>query len=151
MSQKHQSGQRLLCAAGITLALLGLVSQTATAQEFTGQSNESLTVVRDPGTGKLRNATAEEQAELQAQAALKSQAAAGKMRAAARVAPQLPEKKVHAASGARGMRLTDEFTTSAVAVRKADGSIEMQCFDSHDAARSAAATGHVHTNKVETE
>lgn len=144
MSQNYHSGQRLLCAAGITLALLGLASQGASAQELTGQSTESLTVVRDPGTGKLRHANAQEQAAMQ------SQAAAGRMRAM-RVAPQLPEKKFHAATGARGMRLTDEFTSSAVAVRQADGSIAMQCFDSHDAAKSAAATGHVHTNKVETE
>ena len=143
MSQKHQSGQRLLRTAGITLALLGLVSQPAIAQEAVAQSNESMTVVRDPGTGQLRHATAEEQAALQ------SQATAGKMRAM-RVAPQAFQQKYHA-SGARGVRLTDEFTSSAVAVRKPDGSIEMQCFASHDAAQSAAATGHVHTNKAETE
>ena len=139
MSKKHQSGQRLLCAAGITLALLGLVS-TATAQEV--QSTDSLTVVRDAGTGKLRNATAEEHAALKAQASSKLRAM--------RVAPQVPQQKIHS-SGARGARLTEEFVTSAVAVRKADGTVEMQCFDSHDAAKSAVAVGHVHTNKVETE
>jgi hypothetical protein len=141
MSQKHKSG--LLYAAGITVALLGLVSQSAAAQEAPVQSNESLTVVRDPETGKLRNATAEEHASL------KSQASAGKMRAA-RVAPQVFQQKYHA-SGARGIRMTEEFTTSAVAVKNADGSVGMQCFDSHDAAKSAVATGHVHTTKVETE
>ena len=142
MSQKHQSGQRLLCAAGITLALLGLVSQSAVAQEAPLQSNESLTVVRDADTGKLRNATAAEATALRAQAA-------NQLRSA-RIAPQTPLQKFHV-SGARGARLTDEFVTSSVAVRKADGSIEMQCFDSHDAAKSAATVGHVHTNKVETE
>ena len=142
MSQKYQSGQRLLCAAGITLALLGLVSQSAVAQEAPLQSNESLTVVRDADTGKLRNATAAEATALRAQAA-------NQLRSA-RIAPQTPLQKFHV-SGARGARLTDEFVTSSVAVRKADGSIEMQCFDSHDAAKSAATVGHVHTNKVETE
>lgn len=142
MSQKHQSGQRLLCAAGITLALLGLVSQSAVAQEASVQSNDSLTVVRDADTGKLRNATAAEATALRAQAATQLRAA--------RIAPQTPLQKFHV-SGARGARLTDEFVTSSVAVRKADGSIEMQCFDSHDAAKSAATVGHVHTNKVETE
>ena len=141
MSQKHKSG--LLYAAGITLALLGLVSGSAVAQEAPVQSTDSMTVVRDPGTGKLRHATAEEQAALQ------SQAAAGKMRAA-RVAPQQFQHKYHV-SGARGIRMTEEFMTSAVAVRKQDGTVEMQCFDSHDAAKSAVATSHVHTNKVETE
>jgi hypothetical protein len=143
MSQKHQSGQRLLCAAGITLALLGLVSQSATAQEAPVQSTDSLTVVRDPETGALRHATAAEQATL------RSQAASNNLRAM-RVAPQVPQQKFHA-SGARGARLTEEFVSSAVAVRKTDGGVEMQCFDSHDAAKSAAATGHVHTNKAETE
>jgi hypothetical protein len=142
MSQKHQSGQRLLCAAGITLALLGLVSQSAVAQEAPLQSTESLTVVRDAGTGKLRDATAAEAAALRTQAS-------NQLRAA-RIAPQTPLQKFHV-SGARGARLTDEFVTSSVAVRKADGSIEMQCFDSHDAAKSAVTVGHVHTNKVETE
>lgn len=145
MSHKHPSGQRLLCAAGITLALLGLASQSV-AQEVDSiplSAVESMTVVRDPVTGKVRHATAEEQAALQAKAA-------NKMRMM-RVAPQQPEQKFHAKTGARGVRLTDAFTSSAVAVRKADGSIEMQCFDSHDAATTAAATGHVHTTKVETE
>ncbi|MGJ9419086.1 post-PEP-CTERM-1 domain-containing protein [Massilia sp. CMS3.1] len=141
MSQKHKSG--LLYAAGITLALLGLASQSAIAQEAPVQSNESLTVVRDPETGKLRNPTAAEHAAMQAQASN------GKMRAM-RVAPQVPQQKFHA-SGARGARLTDEFVSSAVAARAADGSIGTQCFDSHDAAKSAVAVGHVHTNKVETE
>jgi hypothetical protein len=143
MSQKHQSGQRLLCAAGITLALLGLVSQSAVAQEAPAPSNDSLTVVRDAETGKLRNATAAEHAALQAQAA-------SRMRAA-RVAPQqAPLEKFHA-RGARGVRLTDEAISSSVAVRNADGSIGMQCFESHGAATSAVAAGHVHTTKVETE
>lgn len=139
MFQKHQSGQRLLCAAGIMLALLGLVSQSAAAQEA---QSDAMTVVRDAKTGKLRSPTAEEHA------ALKAQASSDKR--AMRVAPQVFQQKYHA-SGARGVRLTDEFTSSAVAVRKPDGSVEMQCFDSHDAANAAAATGHVHTNKVETE
>lgn len=83
MSQKHQSGQRLLCAAGITLALLGLVSQSAVAQEAPAPSNDSLTVVRDAETGKLRNATAAEHAELRAKGQTQAQAqASNKMRAA---------------------------------------------------------------------
>lgn len=143
MSQKHQSGQRLLRAAGITLALLGLVSQSAVAQEAPAPSNDSLTVVRDAETGKLRNATAAEHAALQAKAS-------SKMRAA-RVAPaQAPQEKFHA-KGARGVRLTDEAISSSVAVRNPDGSIGMQCFESHGAANSAVAAGHVHNTKVETE
>lgn len=144
MIQKHPSGQRLLRAAGFTAGLavivLGLAAQSALAQEAPVQSTEALTVVRDPDTGKLRHATSAEQAALQAQTA----------RTRARVAPQVPQQKFHA-SGARGVRLTDEFVSSSVAVRKPDGSIETQCFDAHGAAQSAVSSGHVHTNKVETE
>ncbi|MFC5459743.1 post-PEP-CTERM-1 domain-containing protein [Massilia niabensis] len=145
MSQKHQSG-RLLYAAGITLALLGLAIQSAAAQEVPVQSTDSMTVVRDAETGQLRAPTAAEQAALQSQ----TQARASGNASAMRAAPKATQQKFHA-SGARGARLTDEFVSSAVAVRKPDGSIEMQCSDSHDAAKSAVATGHVHTNKVETE
>jgi hypothetical protein len=141
MSQKHQSGQRLLCAAGITLALLGLVSQTAVAQEVA--ASDSLTVVRDPGTGKLRSATAEEHVALKAQA----QSSTARVRTL-RAAPQAFQQKYHA-SGARGVRLTDEFTSSVHAVRQPDGSIAT--FESNNADQSSAVAGHVHTNKVETE
>lgn len=140
MSQKHPSGLRLLRAAGITLALLGLAGQSAIAQEAAPSSNESLTVVRDAETGKLRNATSAEQAALAAQGVKRN----------ARVAPKATQPKTHA-SGARGTRLTDEFISSSVAVRKPDGNLEMQCFDAHGAADSAVVAGHVHTNKVETE
>lgn len=146
MNQKHPSGQRLLRAAGLsaglTLILLGLAGQSAMAQEAPVHATESLTVVRDPDTGKLRHASAAEQAALQAQAASTLRSP--------RVAPKAPQQKFHA-SGARGVRLTDEFISSSVAVRKPDGSIETQCFDSHGAAQSAVTTGHGHTNKVETE
>jgi hypothetical protein len=141
MSQKHQSGQRLLCAAGITLALLGLVSQ-ASAQEAV-QSSDALTVVRDAGTGQLRNATAEEHAAMQAQGA-QANARVRTLRAS----PQAFQQKFHA-SGARGVRLTDEFTNSVRAERQPDGSIAT--YESSNADQSSAVTGHVHTNKVETE
>jgi len=142
MSQKHPSGQRLLCAAGITLALLGLSMQGASAQDAAPQAAESLTVVKDPETGKLRAPTAAEAAALQAQAA--------SARSMMRVAPQKPLSKVHR-SGLRGFRVTDEMMSQSVAVRKADGSIERQCFDSHGAGTEAVAKGHVHTNQAVTE
>jgi hypothetical protein len=137
MSQNHLSRQRMLCAAGITLALLGLAT-SAGAQEAPVQSTDSMTVSRDAETGKLRAATPEEQA------AMKSAVAAR----AARVAPKPTLQKYHA-SGARGARLTDEFMSQNVAVRQPDGSVAAQCFDSHDAANNAVAVAHVHTNQVE--
>ena len=139
MFQKHLSRQRMLCAAGITLALLGLASQSASAQEASVQSTDSMTVSRDADTGKLRAATAEEVS------AMKSANANRVMRVAAK--PTL--QKFHGASGARGARLTDEFMSQNVAVRQPDGSLAEQCYDSHDAADNAVAVAHVHTNQVE--
>jgi hypothetical protein len=137
MSQKHLSRQRMLCAAGITLALLGLAT-SASAQEAPVQSTDSVTVSRDAETGKLRGATAEEITALKAAGAAR----------ALRVAPKPTLQKYHA-SGARGARLTDEFMSQNVAVRQPDGSMAAQCFDSHDAADNAVAVAHVHTNQVE--
>jgi len=138
MSKKFTTSPRLLCAAGITLALLGLVSQSAVAQEAPTAANvdttESMTVVKDATTGKLRAATAEEHASLKAAGAAR----------AMRVAPKATQQKVHA-SGARGARLTDEFLSSEVAVRQPDGTIAMQCFDDHAAAENAVASANVHT------
>jgi hypothetical protein len=59
MSQKYLSRQRIVCAAGITLALLSLAT-SASAQEAPVQSTDSITVSRDAETGKLRAATPEE-------------------------------------------------------------------------------------------
>lgn len=144
MSHKYSSRQRLLCAAGISLAFAGFAVQPASAQQTPAAANvestDAMTVVRDADTGKLRAPTADEHAALQGANSARR----------ARVAPMATQQKVHA-SGARGARLTDEFVSSAVAVRQPDGGVAMQCFDSHDAADTAVVAGHVHTNKVETE
>ncbi|MCD2517259.1 hypothetical protein LQ564_13170 [Massilia sp. G4R7] len=146
MSQKHHSGQRLLCAAGITLALLGLGAQSAFAQENqdAAPQAEALTVVKDAQTGKLRAPTAEEVA------ALKAQAPAARSAVARTATPGFVLNKSHS-SGIRGFRLNDESMSTSVAVRKTDGSIERQCFDSHGAGADAVAKGHVHTNQAVTE
>ena len=140
MSQKHLSRQRMICAAGITLALLGGVSQSASAQEAQAnvQSTDSMTVTRDAQTGQLRASTGDEVAALKAAGAAR----------AMRVSPKATQQKVHA-SGARGARLTDEFMSQNVAVRQPDGSMVEQCFDSHDAASNAVAVAHVHTNQAD--
>lgn len=135
MSQKHLSRQRMICAAGITLALLGH-SQLASAQEA-AQSTDSQTVSRDADTGKLRAATPAEINTLKANSAAR----------AMRVAPKPTLQKFHR-NGAGGVRLTDEFLSSNVAVRQPDGSLAEQCVDSHDAA-DTVAVAHVHTNQVE--
>jgi len=148
MSQKHPSGQRLLRAAGITLALLGLSVQGASAQEAAQQqaapqAAESLTVVKDPQTGQLRAPTAAEAATLKAQA----DAAKARLRLVA----QPIVKTLDSTGTVRGFQVPDEMMSMSVAVRKADGKIERQCFDSHGAAADAAAKGHVHTTQAVTE
>jgi hypothetical protein len=129
MFQKQQTGLRALRAAGIALALMGFAGQSAIAQEAV-VSNESQTVVRDAETGKLRGATAAEAVALKAQS----------VKANARIAPKATLQKSHS-SGARGARLTDEFMTTSVAVRNADGSITV----THGDTQNADSTGHVHT------
>ncbi|MBB6133830.1 hypothetical protein HD842_001972 [Massilia aurea] len=130
MFQKQQTGLRALRAAGIAFALMGFASQSAMAQEAPAVSNDSLTVVRDAETGTLRAPTPAEAATLKAQS----------VRAMARIAPKPTLQKFHS-SGARGARLTDEFMTTSVAVRNADGSISI----THGDTQNADSTGHVHT------
>ena len=129
MFQKQQTGLRALRAAGIALALMGFAGQSAIAQEAV-VSNESQTVVRDAETGKLRGATPAEAVALKAQS----------VKANARIAPKATLQKTHS-SGARGARLTDEFMTTSVAGRNADGSITV----THGDTQNADSTGHVHT------
>jgi len=132
MSQKVMSRLRLACAAGLGLALVGLPA--AAQQAAPASSNDNITVVRDAETGKLRNASAAEAQALQQ---------VGKA-SAMRKAPAATLQKF-SSSGATGVRLTDEMISTSAVVRKPDGTLETQCFESHGAAESAAAAGHVHT------
>jgi hypothetical protein len=105
-SLQQALGAASLCAA----AILPAAAQDTQAL----QDTNSMTVTRDADTGQLRAATAAEQAGM----------AAAKAKMLLRVAPQQPQQKVHA-SGARGVRLTDEMVaaSSLIAVRTADGKI----------------------------
>ncbi len=107
------------------LALAAAVSMPVHAQEA-----ESLTVVRDATTGELRAPTAAEHAALQQKALARTQTL--------RVAKQPTLQKYHP-NGARGVRLTDEFTSSVVAVRKADGTVGHQCVEGHEGEHAAHA------------
>lgn len=130
--------QRLLGAACAGLALCACAlpamaqqaQQAEPAQPEAAQSSDSQVVSRDATTGRLRPATAEEQAALQAAKAARQP----------RVSPKPMLQKFHA-SGASGMRLNDEFLSSAVAVRGPDGQIQMVCNEAHGA---ETATSHVH-------
>jgi len=135
MSLKVRFCRRLL---GAGLALLGLSGQALAQQEQPAPAADNITVVRDAETGKLRDATPAERAALQASS----------MRRAMRAAPQPVLQKYHA-SGAQGARLTDEFMSASVAVRKADGKLEMQCHDAHGG--DAKAAPHSHAVNLDTE
>ncbi len=128
---KLNSIQRLLGAgaAGLALCAFALPAGAQQAQQEAVQSVDSQTVTRDADTGKLRPATAAEQAALQATKAMM------------REAPKSTLQKFHR-NGATGVRLTDEFLTASTVVRTADGKLEMICTDAHG---SQPAAAHVHT------
>lgn len=130
MSHSIRILRRAVGSAGIALALSAAAILPATAQTGAPQAApvaDAMTVTRDPATGQLRAATAAEQANLRALQAR------SRLRAAA---PRV-QQKVHA-SGARGARLTDESLSSSVAVRGADGRIEV-AHSAEEAAAQAAA------------
>lgn len=137
MLERLKSRTTASSAAGIGFALVSLTSlpmQAFAHGEHAAQaapagvaSSANLTVVRDAETGLLRAPTAAELGAMQLRAA-KSQSV--------RAAPAVPLQKFHI-SGARGARLTDDFTSHVIAVRKADGSVEEQCFPTKEAAQAA--------------
>jgi hypothetical protein len=120
-----------LCAA----AVLPAAAQDAQAL----QDTNSMTVARDAETGTLRAATAAEQASMNS----------AKAKMLMRVATPQPQQKVHA-SGARGVRLTDEMVaaSSLIAVRGADGKITVVHGDPDSVAQG---TVQVPTNTPATE
>ncbi len=126
-----------------TLVALAVLGASASAQSVSPSENstqvpkaaavvsaDSAVVTKDKRTGKLRPATAQEQKELQDEAAA----------TAVRAAPAPTLQKFHA-SGATGARLTDEFMSTSIAVRNADGKIVKQCIDGNHA-------GHTHAQPV---
>ena len=143
MFEQSKSSVTARSVAGLGLALAALSTlpmsavahgdhdaATAAATPVGMDGSANLTVVRDPETGLLRAPTADELSAMQLRAA-KSQSL--------RVAPAVPMQKYHS-SGARGARMTDDFMSFAVAVRKADGSVDTQCFETKQAAEAALNT-----------
>jgi hypothetical protein len=116
------TSKRVLRTAGLCLAVAGVIAlPQAGAQTVTTSAPDSAVVVRDAATGQLRAATPQENNALKQGAASKTNS----LRAAA-PAPLL--KKYHR-SGATGARLTEEFLSSAVVKRAADGSLVHECVD----------------------
>lgn len=95
---------------------------------------DTLVVVRDAETGKLRAATNEERAALQSLRASKRVMALSAVAAT-------PQIKRHAMSGATGVRMTDDMLAHSVVVRRPDGKLEELCFPSKQEADAAVARG----------
>lgn len=144
--------KKMLTTAGFSLALLGGAAMPI--QAFAGddqvksipiaaEQDDSMTVVRDAETGKLRAPTAAEHEEMQQRKAAKAR----NFRAAAR-----PILQKYHRSGARGARLSEDAESLSVVVRRDDGKLDTQCFDSKEAAETALKAGTLTTAlKLETE
>jgi len=106
----------------LALVLLAALPAIASAQTFQPTA-DAMTVARDPHTGKLRAPTAED-----LQALNKGNGNANGSAIAVRAAAVPTQQKFHP-SGAQGLRLTDEFMSSSVVTRTADGKLVMQCLE----------------------
>ncbi len=129
---------------GATALSMGVQAQStpsseAAAAPLTAPTNaEGQVVARDPETGKLRAANAEELQALQ------------RHRAAHRSAARM-EPRSHW-SGATGARLTDEFMTYSVVVKRSDGKLVELCVEGADgAAKIVAAPGAATSASLPTE
>jgi hypothetical protein len=157
---KKSKSSRNLSAVAVSLALIGMATlplqafahdEQAEAPATAVSSSDDMTVVRDATTGKLRMPTAKEHSDMQLEKQQNLQA--GKS-IQSRVAPGRTLQK-WSRHGAVGVRLTDEHLSSVVMVRKADGSLEKQCFDTNEAADDAvkahAIVGTSAATNLETE
>jgi|GEM_PF-629660 len=129
-----------LPAAALLLAVLALPAQAAdAAAPADAPAADALRVVVDPDTGKLRAPTAAEiKASDDRAAAARARAAAnqGAAARAATAAAATPLVKTYA-NGARRARLTDAFHSHSVAVVRADGTLDTQCYEDHQHAMKA--------------
>lgn len=146
MLKTFKSTRCVLSVAGSGLVLLGIAGMplhaAASDDHATAiESTDSLTIVRDAVTGKLRAPTPEEHQAMKSRAdQLKDHRIGAKQ--------MLPKSHV---SGARGTRLTDEMVSTSVMVRMPDGSLQEQCFDSREAADKAVLTARLPAPKYELE
>lgn len=132
--------------AGAALALAATAALPAMAQtaDEAVTSTDNQVVVRDASSGKLRAATPQE-----AQTLLK----AGTHANAARLGGGMKTMQRQHWSGARGVRLSDEFMSHSVVVKQADGSLAEYCVEGKDAAEGVvhASAPVAKTNELPTE
>jgi len=117
----------LVGAAAIPLGAAALETQTASEQAASVASADAQVVARDPATGKLRPATAEEVQALH------------RSRAQLRASGGVTSASHSHWSGARGARLTEEFMNYSVVVRTADGKLVELCVEDPATLTSKAA------------
>lgn len=122
----------------LAVALLGIASVPAIAGAQAIEQADAMTVTRDAHSGKLREPTA---GELQTLKNGNGNGNANGSTIAPRSSPVPLLQKYHA-SGALGVRLNDDFMSSAVATRTADGKLEVQEVAHGE---SAPAPARVHT------
>jgi hypothetical protein len=135
-----------ICSAGVLLAAASLAVQAADAPAAAPQEADVPTtvapdaqvVVRDAATGRLRAPTASESQTLHAEGA--------KLRRVIRPTMQ----KTHP-SGARGVRLNEEFMNYSVVIKQPDGRLVEYCFSGPEAADAAATAPASATNPLPTE
>ena len=120
------------------LAIAAALPLAAQAHDTAAAPADQQIVVRDAETGKLRAATAEEAASLSTLRAPAAAVVSG--RSASRAAPLSPQIKVHA-SGAVGIRMTDEMASYSIVTRGADGKLAEQCLPSKEEAEAALKNG----------
>lgn len=131
---KTFSSLRLLGATGASLVLSGaaLAQAAAPAAEAPADVNSQV-VVRDAATGQLRAPTALEAQQLRSATATR---AAGRLNT---------EQRFHF-SGARGVRLSNEFLSHATVTVLPDGSLVEQC--NHTPEEAAIAHKAIQTVKA---
>lgn len=139
-----------VCGVGALSALLGATALSMGAQAQTVQSSETVAapltapavadgqvIARDPETGKLRAASADEMQALQRHRATQ--------RRAARMEPRSHW------SGAIGARLTDEFMTYSVVVKRSDGKLVELCVEGAEGAAKVVAAPGATSDSLPTE
>lgn len=134
-----------ICSAGVLLAAASLAAQAADApapapgaDTVATVASDAQVVVRDAATGHLRAPTESETQALHA--------AAPKLR---RI-PGTPMQRSHH-SGAKGVRLTEEFMSYSVVIKQADGRLVEYCFPNAEAAEAAVKAPVSAPNTLPTE